>query len=799
MLTDFDWQADEEAVVDDNRLALSESTARQRWSWRLFIVLLVLGTAVYGGLRWRTRQQTEAIINDVLVSHNLVQTAVAGEDVEQLNLVLSGRELNWQEAQQRLLLAGDFADRPTFGLHALAASAQPTVTLSPDLQEAFVVYDQPYEQPEGDQVLLQQTAVYRQGSSGWLLSPPLEGFWGATVITTTRYFTLTYPQRDEALALSLGRDLDKFVVTFLCGNSTECFPPILDLLLQFSTNPQSLADIADSTSWLREDGSIILPTPTLVGLPIDEAGYQALYRGYAARILTPVFTRVSDYKCCQHGLMLSALLAKQVSEFGLQPWPLTAADYRQLLNVSFASEDPEELLTLGLDAPERRLQALALVDFLIAETRLPTIWLRLELLRPGTLSLEISLPQVLREDDFVSRWLAFIYQQAGYEQSASLVNLPPAINAACTGAQGAVLYRYDVATAVWSQIATVPHLGRETQIWSLPHSEGYLAFQEIWSQFEIEARMTLHYKDVVTILMRIAEPMFRPVPHYLFTGQTDPTGRYLLLFDRGPSRYLLRYFLVDFMNCSQGLCPTVVLFGRPVWSPDGVQLLLAERPSPDDNASLETQLQQLTLMRGAGNGQGLIAVGRGYNPHWLDNDHYLYMRLNEAGVPEVIQASTADDLPRLWLEAADLLPTIPTSEQPSTLTISDIAIYSPQQAAILATAGLDGATASYLFLWQPPEGPTLVYHSNYPLTMSFAPNGLWLTVTEPDGLVTLIQTITKTQQQFHSPQTKPDWAADGQWLLTGRENYLLLTMPDTGYQQMVFYNMPACHQISWAE
>jgi hypothetical protein len=799
MLTDFDWQADEETVVDDNRLALSETTARQRWSWGLFIMLLVLGPAVYGGLRWHTRQQTETIVKDILVSHNLVQMAVAGEDIEQLNLVLSGRELNWQEAQQRLLMTGDFANRPTFGLHALTASAQPTVTLSPDLQEAFVVYDQPYEQSEGNQVLLQQTAVYRQGSSGWLLSPPLEEFWRAIVITTTSYFTLTYPQRDEALALSLGRELDNFVVTFLCGNSTECFPPTLKLLLHFSPNPQSLAEIADSTSWLREDGSIILPTPTLVGLPIDEAGYQALYRGYATRILTAVFSRVSGYKCCQHGLMLSALLAKQASEFGLQPWPLTAAEYRQLLNVSFTSEDHEELLTLDLDTPERWLQALALVDFLIAETEMPTLRLGFELLRPGTLSLEISLPQLLREDDFINRWLAFIYQQAGYEQPASPVNLPPAIHAACSGAQGAVLVRYDVTTAVWSQIATAPHLGRKTQIWSLPHSEGYLAFQEIWSQFEIEARMTLHYEDVDYILMRIAEPMFRPVPHYLFAGQTDPTGRYLLLFDQGPSRYLLRYFLVDFMNCSQGLCPTVVLFGRPVWSPSGDHLLLAERPSPDDNADLETQLQRLTVMRGAGNGQSLIAVGRGYNPHWLDNDHYLYMRLNEAGMPEVIQASTADDLPQLWLEAADLLPDAPTSVRPSTLTISDIAIYSPQQAAILATAGAAGVTASYLFLWQPPEGPILVYQSNDPLTMSFAPNGLWLTATEPDGLVTLIQTTTKTQQQFHSPQVTPDWTADGQWLLTGRENYLLLMMPDADYQQMVFYNMPACHLISWAE
>jgi hypothetical protein len=53
------------------------------------------------------------------------------------------------------------------------------------------------------------------------------------------------------------------------------------------------------------------------------------------------------------------------------------------------------------------------------------------------------------------------------------------------------------------------------------------------------------------------------------------------------------------------------------------------------------------------------------------------------------------------------------------------------------------------------------------------------------------------QQQFNSPTMRPDWSADSQWLLTGREGYLLLTTPDTGYQQIIPSDLSACHQVTW--
>ena len=799
MQTDFDWQTDEEDGFESRPSEVpAEPTVSKYWSRRLVVGLLLVVTAIYGGLRWRAHQQSEAILADVLVSHQLVQTAVFSQDLEKLNLVLSGRELDWQAAQQKLLLNDDFINRSAFNLNTLSASSHPTITLSPNLQEAVVVYDQPYTLPTGEDLVLQQTAVYRQGAHNWLLSPPQDAFWGANVVTRTHYFALTYPQRDEELVLSLAHDLGELTFTILCGGATDCFiPPFqFQLPLRFGTQPQTLLAMNDTANWLQTNDPLILPTPTLVGLPQDEAGYQALYRAYGARLTTAVMPYAFGYECCAHGLMASAFLTKEASELNLQPWPLSPVDYQKILNFTYLPENPNDLLNIGLDAPERQMEAFALVDFLIASNNHPVRWWLAGILPAG--ELDISWPPSVRRKDFGARWLTYIYEQASYGLSSLAPESGLALEAVCREAEGRVYYRYDLETAVWTKIANVPPLGNDTQLWPLPGSDGYLAFQEIRTRFDIESRLTLHDKGREAVVMQVIEPMFRPVPYYRFTGQTDPTGRYLLLFEPGLSRYQIRYFLFDFLNCLQDVCPPLILFGQPVWSPSGAQMIVAERPSPDENMSLEAQLQQVRLLRGTGDGENLTAVARGYNPHWLDDKHYLYFRSNEADLPEVVQAAVSDDVAQVWLETDDLLSVMPFAERPSTLTITDLAIYSPQQAAIQATGNTGENHIRYLFLWQPPAAPRLVYQTHLLVEMAFAPNGRWLTVTDASGIVTLIDTQTDEQQLFDSPTVTPSWTSDGQWLLTGRENYLLLTAPSRGYQQLVFNRSDSCSQIMWA-
>ena len=55
-------------------------------------------------------------------------------------MVLSGRDLGWQEAQQLLMASGNFFSRPAFGLQSAATpETEIEVAFSPDLKEAVVV------------------------------------------------------------------------------------------------------------------------------------------------------------------------------------------------------------------------------------------------------------------------------------------------------------------------------------------------------------------------------------------------------------------------------------------------------------------------------------------------------------------------------------------------------------------------------------------------------------------------------------------------------------------------------------
>ncbi len=785
---DFDWQTDEEEMAVARPAA--EPVVRRQWPWRLLLGLLLVAAAIYGGIRWRTARQTEAITNDVKIAHALVQEAEIAQDVEMLNLVLSGRDLGWQEAQQQLMINGNFASRPAFGLQAIAATeAVPEVILSPDLKEAVIVSPQRFEDDDGQPVMLQQTAVYRQGSRNWLLSPPVDDFWGRTLITTTRYFTVTYPQRDEILVQRLVTDFDNLFARELCDRILQCGPDV-HVDLRFSSSPQSLVTTADPLGLLLMGDPVILPTPTLVGVPVDEAGYGAIYRGYGAQVVTAALAHLFQYECCARALITHALLTKQASQLGLREWPLTPAAYTQLLNFSFTAANPIELLEADLTTrDEQWRQAYSLVDFLVTETEWNPVQLQAALLRGNT---AISLVQLVSEGDFVSRWLDFVYEQTENGRQLLPAPLPATIHAACRGPRGAVLYRYDLPTGTRSALEPVePPYAGETKLWPLPGEEGYLVFEQIYRRFEMEARMTLHYQGKDHLLLQTILTELYPLPQYQFTGQVGPNGRYLSLFAPGRTRFDPLYFLLDLTTCAGGRCQVHILFGRSVWSPDGQQLLIEERLLRSQSADAYSQWRR-SLSRREGVEELGTAVGNGYAPEWLDNSHYGYLRLNEARVPEWVVASTADDVPAVQLEGIDLVTAVSQGERPDQLFMVDTVVAAPDQLAIIATTDLLTDSLDYVFLWEGANSPQLVQVGDS-LQVEFSPDGRWLMTTAVDNTVTLIDTTTGEQQQLHSPKVQPDWSADGQWLLTGREGYLLLTAPDTGYQQVVLHDIPSCH------
>lgn len=378
MSSRFSWQTDDDRDWSEP----DDRPRRPRLSRRLWTVLLVLSLAaaallaVYQFGQRRLAQREAAIRSEVMAAHTTWRAAAERGDIELL-LTLSARdETDWTSAQRQLLLAGQLLDRSALGLRAAPGDpAPPSISLSPDQTTAELRFAQPYtDVATGRTVTLEQTAVYRRAGPTWLQRPLTADEWGPMQERANQQLIATFPQRDadvvNRLALDLSRDLGD-----LCreaeegGRASRLCDPQGRIRLAFLTDPAALLALSDAARPSLDGLTFRLPTPTLAGRPLDDAGYALLYRGYTDRILTTLRQLVS------------------------QPIPLPPQDIAALCHTSASSrlslafyrpEDDDWLLPD--EPPARTLWPLPNDDGLILRAGLPGIdldRLQLSLRRDG--------------------------------------------------------------------------------------------------------------------------------------------------------------------------------------------------------------------------------------------------------------------------------------------------------------------------------------------------------------------------------------------------------------------------------
>lgn len=840
----FDWQTEEEVVWDDLSPQKEETAASWRPSWlavSLVVVVLSLAVAVvYRQVEQQVADATTAVKREVLATHKLVQTAAARGDGELFYSVLSGRDRRWTETQERLVARGLFVERDAFGLRMADAGtpeevdlAQVVITLSPDLNAAEVLFPQPFVIDAGDgvteTVTLQQTAVYRQGPRGWLYSPPLPEFWGEEAQSQGDYLTLVYPEREQVVAERLAADLDDTLAQMCRSLADINCPQDLHVRLRLETDPQTLVATADPETIINGGLRLDLPTPTLVGLPLDEAGYQALTRGYAVNVVSAVITDLVGYQCCDQGLFYQALLDKQLSQLDLRPWPLSAAVYEQMLGLDYSAGTIYLNWTVTSLRPDEDLQIHSLIDFLLARMA-PTASLA-EMQRQLTPEQNFWrwLQSFSDSDDYVSvfdaEWLDFVY---GQTISAQLDSPPIAwpeqdILVQCGSNRGLVLYRHDLAAGTWRE-----EIGPDTRsqpfmdVNRLPGGDGYLLSERWRDGREEGVRLVLWRDGEETVALERtlersqespASSFYNPGPY--FTGWSDPTGRYLVLATSDPEQGRSRYHLLDLDNCDGEDCQLQPLPGQiPVWSPDGRQTLMIVFP----DGEIDAQPFQYPLYRGDARGQPTAEVGPGSGLFWLDDERYGYVRLNDDRESELVIASTKDDEAQIRLTSSDLLAAIPDQERPERLFIMwpQVNPADDRLLSILASTSVDRSGTSYLFLWQREaeeagEGElTLLWRHSELVQPGFSPDGRWLTavnrsrdfnVPHTARLFDLDtgqeRTITKKMvtgvEYFYFV-----WSADGQWFVRrNSEQSLIVTAPAVDYQLLVPHEFGDCYRLFW--
>ncbi len=360
--TDFDWQIGEDTWkeaqarrpddgapdggesgpigVPTAEAAITPGVPRRRW-WlvlpALFAVAGVIAILVIGR---RVEDTAQSIEKDVLAAHDLVRHAIAQSDAELFASLLLRGNLGWRAAYEQLFEQRILLDRTAWGLQAQAIDPKIVdVTLSPDLKEAEVVSEYAYSIAGGsdaaEPVRLQQTWAYRFDRQRWLLAAPESEFWGSWVKSEGQWLTLIYSQRDEEIGRRLAGDLDT-KLSELCGLPGIDCPTNWRVQLRLATEPIILNSLVEpEPAFARQWNfnlqanikNMTLPAPTLMGVPVDEPGYQALYLGYALRVARAALVdRVPAPAEWQPQRLYRALLDRYLIRLGLRRWPVTLAD-----------------------------------------------------------------------------------------------------------------------------------------------------------------------------------------------------------------------------------------------------------------------------------------------------------------------------------------------------------------------------------------------------------------------------------------------------------------------------------------
>lgn len=348
-MTEFNWQTDEDSRWEEVA-TLPPTPARPtngRNRWVALLAVVVMGAAVVGFFYLRTQRflrQTEAQVRqEVASSYNMVMLAQQSRDGELFMSLLSGRDSHWVASQQQLLEQIGLFERDMFGLEAYGAPvlAEEAIELSADLNSALITATQVYTDGYGTAVTLAHTAQFRRGQKRWLMAPLEEEFWGPTQYHSTVRFSASYPAQDTAVVRRLLADLDQLVEQ-LCQptyglNCTNVAMPQHRIALEFSHDPAVLATLGQPLGVLMTfaEEAIALPTPTLVGLPTDEASYRALLNGYARHLL-PAWTMAhSEMLCCESLLLFQGVMDIALAELKVQAWPLATADYERYFRQPF--------------------------------------------------------------------------------------------------------------------------------------------------------------------------------------------------------------------------------------------------------------------------------------------------------------------------------------------------------------------------------------------------------------------------------------------------------------------------------
>ncbi|MDX1612930.1 MAG: hypothetical protein R3300_01395 [Candidatus Promineifilaceae bacterium] len=825
-MSQLDWQTDQAASWEKPP---PEPPTRAGLPWRWYLLLLVGLLALVAGVYWLVTARGSEIevtaAEELLDTHRLVERARVSQDPELLALVLDEDNPEWAATQRSLLREGVYYDRPSFGLSQVAVdpipgTVSPTVTVGADLSRATVLTEVSYEADRGQGLSLAQTTVYRRREGRWLLSPPGRDFWGRRANFLGQHILLSYPGRDARLAQRLGADLDGLLGEFCQTLAALDCPANLYMRLTLETEPTA---VRPTELWelLVSDSQLRLPAPTLVGLPLDESGYQALRRGYARQLLTTVISRLTGYRCCRHGPYYRALLDEQLARLGLAAEPL--ADRTDL--------PPEHGLSLSVAGRFWGLErvslpavevwpAYALVDFLVQKLNVAPMTAQQLLASGGGLSYwgwlrQLAGPAYRGRQQFERRWQRFI--EAEFAEAAAHparaadppVALDQNLYLLCQpDEQPLALYHYDLGAGELERVRSLD-------------SEAAFMIALADDQGVVVAERSSAAGPPATVSRQRATDTFvwRPDREWLLSSSVAdilpvtwfPTD--LVVFDRGRREY----GLMDPVACArQETCRWDGFGGMPILGPNQEQLLVI----PGGTVGYESRFRRPIFLGGL---TGEI-LGAGQAPFWIDEGTVGYLA-DEGQVLTRVEVDGAALRASRILTAEELLAKVRSSDrrgavasralQPVQFVFAETQPDKPE--TLLVVGSLAGGNL-FLFDFEPASealslraATGIVVDPNSFYNYAFSPSERWMVIggydfTSRTASLHLHNLRTDETQtiQFNAPFDLPfhwylDWSADGHWLSMPDHGFIRLMAPTHEYQRLIVLDELTCSAAAWTD
>ncbi|MGB1253646.1 MAG: hypothetical protein ACPG8W_23750 [Candidatus Promineifilaceae bacterium] len=782
--SNFDWQTEDETIWEGDSAEASPLITNRRW-WTPVLVLVAL---LIGGIGyWQARQRVETVTEEVEVdlrsSIELVYQAAADRDMELFNSMLSGRDMGWVGTQQMLLKRDGLLDRSQFGLtlsETLPVVEQ--VVLSPDLFSAEITLTVPY-----NETTLQLPINFRKGTTHWLFAPPPDQYWGENIIRESNYLISQYPARDAELIERLIADLDDLLQQ---SGTVEFgyYPPERQIQLTFTTDPKVLLDIELDFSAEK----LTLPTPSLIGLPIDAQGYRALFNFYAMHVYAPVYAVGVGYECCEHLLFYKAFYDWRLSVVGVRDWPLTLADRDKVLareNDFMTDLQGWHKVDLSeVNTDEWRL-AYAIVDY-INSSRYDMVGFNGAYMLPGQphaatweqwIEIILSLKSPLATNDsvdsldkaidaFLNRWRV----------SETPILLPSAVPVmACEdNFGGGVIYGYHHAENRW------PIYGESADpaqyIRALPDQDG------LW----------IGETGLQASLLRNGEMIQLP-ERLRYFGVHAPDGNTLAAMRVGANGQSAnaQMSLIDLDNCSAESCPFDARLGQVIWSSDGRYQLVRDFAN-----------QRTTVMSNDNTLEKVIPLSpQAGMSVWVDADTVAWLD----GGDKYVRSDVGSSLVEPWVAYEDFRPKLPTTpiEKP-TLRIHDAGY--PLSPDLKLVQVYDDVTPRYMLAFDPATDElSYVPELDDTFFLTASHNGRWIAAAAFDDenlngrLTELILYNRETGDTYRYPYSSASRVlfpnATDDWAMIFEQEQIRLIAPEHDYLRYVLPPQASCSSAAWME